>query len=861
MKKNMERFLGLVLVLCLMVSFLPAPAYAVLEEPQLNQPAIEKVEEITVINPLYADVVTEDDLLKPSGEMVAPAATESDYSESVEEIAAVVRKAMVARQTEFTFYYKAAAYDQTYLKFLVRAGMEHTGNPLEGDYLRWQYDGYKASIGIRTASDGNKLITARITMTYHSSQAQEAELDQAVDAFLATVDTAASDYQQIKTVYDYICANVTYDYDNLNDDNYNLKYTAYAAMINGTAVCQGYAVLFYRLALELGIDARLIAGSSKGDGNQDHGWNIVCLNGKYYNLDATWDAGETSYSWFLQSEEHFTRNYTGHIRSAEYDTAEFHAAYPMSQTDFDPSEVPADPNLVAEGTCGDGVFWRLTKDGMLTISGEGAMDSCSSANDQPWKDYAESITSVLVEGTVNNIGGYSFCGLENLDSVVLEEGVSSIGDYAFEGSGLTGIEFPESMESVGEGAFASCPLMEVILPVNLKTVDSKAFFDCDDLTAVVVPAGVEAIEQSAFGSCDALQIVLFEDDAPVMDDSAFESTAAAAYYPAINETWISDVMLDYGGTIDWIAYSTADVVASGWSGNTAWELTADGALIFSGEGAMKNYSNKTEMPWYPYLDQITCVVLNPGVTSVSNIAFYGMEHLARLVLPETVTTIGNYAFKGCTALESVTLPQSGLTRIGEAAFYGCSSLKEIDIPDSIYTIWEYTFKNCTALGKIGFPKNLIKIDQGAFENCPALNYVFIPGNTEIIGAWSFKACTNLAEVDMQWADATEIRDGAFKNCTVLTKITLPADIQVLGDSCFYGIGAATFTVPATVTSVEAWCFARASVKEIIFEGNAPTIGEGAFNKITLTAYHPAGDTTWTTAVMQNYGGTVTWKEK
>ena len=163
--------------------------------------------------------------------------------------------------------------------------------------------------------------------------------------------------------------------------------------------------------------------------------------------------------------------------------------------------------------------------------------------------------------------------------------------------------------------------------------------------------------------------------------------------------------------------------------------------------------------------------------------------------------------------------------------------------------------------KVGFPKNLIKIDQGAFENCSAMDYVFIPGNTEIIGAWSFKGCTNLAEVDMQWADATTIRAGAFKNCYVLATIHLPADIQVLGDSCFYGIGATTFTVPRTVTEIQAWCFARAKLTEIIFEGDAPTIGEGAFNKITLTASYPDGNATWTEEVMHNYGGTVTWTAK
>ena len=278
-------------------------------------------------------------------------------------------------------------------------------------------------------------------------------------------------------------------------------------------------------------------------------------------------------------------------------------------------------------------------------------------------------------------------------------------------------------------------------------------------------------------------------------------------------------------------------IASGWSGTTQWTLTADGTLTVYGEGKMKDYGYNGGQPWLAYADQIKSVVIEEGVTAV-----------------------GSGAFMNLTKLESVTLPRNGLSRIGEAAFYGCTSLKEIDIPDTVYTVFDYTFKNCASLEKVRLSRILVKVGQGAFENCTALDYIYIPGETEIIGAWSFKGCTDLAEVDMTWANATEIREGAFKNCASLTTVLFPGGIKKLGDSAFYGIGATSFTVPATVTEVGPWCFARAySMRSITFKGNAPKIGEGAFNKVTLTAYYPRGNGSWTTAVMQNYGGTVTWK--
>ena len=279
------------------------------------------------------------------------------------------------------------------------------------------------------------------------------------------------------------------------------------------------------------------------------------------------------------------------------------------------------------------------------------------------------------------------------------------------------------------------------------------------------------------------------------------------------------------------------VTASGWSGATQWVLTQEGELIVYGQGNMKNYGWTGGQPWAAYAGQVRSVVIEQGVKQV-----------------------GSGAFKDMTSLESVLLPTS-LKTIGIAAFYGCTALEEIVIPEGIYTVWEYTFKNCTSLETVSLPNTLIKIDQGAFEACTALGELYLPANVNIIGGWSFKGCTALTAVDMHDAVATEIRAGAFKNCTSLTNVILPGNIRTLGDSCFYGIGAEEFVLPTTVDNIGPWCFARSQLRQVTFEGDAPAIGEGAFNKITLTAYYPAGNATWNSMNMLNYGGTITWTAK
>ncbi len=133
-----------------------------------------------------------------------------------------------------------------------------------------------------------------------------------------------------------------YDYDHLYDSSYDLKYTAYAALVNGKAVCQGYACLFYRMMLEAGIDVRIITGNGGGGTDSNHGWNIVRLKGLYYNMDTTWDAGFSPeyYEFFLRC----TDNFEWHTRDSKYDTPEFHASYPMASSDY--VVVPSDISTV-----------------------------------------------------------------------------------------------------------------------------------------------------------------------------------------------------------------------------------------------------------------------------------------------------------------------------------------------------------------------------------------------------------------------------------------------------------------------------------------------------------------------------------
>ena len=415
----MKRTISFLLALVLTLGMVPFHAMA------LEPVAKFETETDTYINPLYADVITEDDLVQPCKEPHAELHADPVYATTFAEAGAQMRQPMVNREETIVVYYQTANYASSQHKDIFNAAVAHTGNPDEGDALRWVYAGYGVRIG-RSVRDGISYVTYTYTMTYYTTAEQEAELEEAMDALLSKVNPNDSKYEQFCTVYDYICENIVYDYDTLEDDDYKLKYTAYAAMINGTAVCQGYAVLLYQLALELGIDCRVITGIGNNGG---HGWNIVKFGDYYYNTDPTWDAiwyQELGYyNYFLQNEVNFTSNFTDHFRDAEYGTTEFHALYPISETNFEPEIEGGDSDYI-----GDGLIWELDDEGTLFITGSGEMIDY----DLPWLDRSSEITYVVIDEGVTRIGASAFAGCENLSIIAFLGDAPAFGDnYVFEG--------------------------------------------------------------------------------------------------------------------------------------------------------------------------------------------------------------------------------------------------------------------------------------------------------------------------------------------------------------------------------------------------------------------------------------------
>ena len=333
----------------------------------------------------------------------------------------------------------------------------------------------------------------------------------------------------------------------------------------------------------------------------------------------------------------------------------------------DPDPTPPSETIVASGTCGDNLTWKLDDEGTLTISGKGAMTEWVNSDSAPWKTYSNTINKVVIQPGVTSIGGHAFSKCKNLTSITIPEGVTSIGSDAFSGcSSLTSITIPEGVTSIGEYAFYACEnLKSITIPKSVTSIGNYAFGGCSSLTSITIPEGVTSIEGGVFYKCSSLTSITIPESVT---------------------------------SIGWYAFQGCSSLTS----------------ITIPEGV-------TSIGWYAFqgCSSLTSITIPEGVTSIGKNEFSGCKNLTSITIPEGVTIIEAEAFRGCSSLTSITIPE-GVTNIGENAFRGCSSLTSITIPKGVTSIEWGTFRGCSSLTSITIPERVTSIGEYAFYACDGL---------------------------------------------------------------------------------------------------------------------------------------------
>ena len=360
----------------------------------------------------------------------------------------------------------------------------------------------------------------------------------------------------------------------------------------------------------------------------------------------------------------------------------------------------------------------VLEDGVLTVSGSGAMADYSKESDAPW--YTERT---------------------QIKKIVISQGITR----------------------VGKENFVSCYYAEeVSFPQGLLTIGDAAFYDCSGIRSVVLPDSLVEIESGAFANCSGISEVSLGNGVQKLDDYAFQCASLKTVHIPASVTWIDPLAFFKNSSLESI-----DVDAANGS------YVSNNGVLFT--------KDMNTLCCYPLGRQESSYAVPEGVKKIASSAFLNCRTIRQVTFPGTLTEIGDWALNN-TPLESVVIPDSvttigygilqdctnltsvvignGATEVTYRMFENCSKLSQVTLGNNIKIIDNRAFWNCTALTDIALPEGLEEIGGAAFGYCTGLTSVTIPKSVKKIDSSAFYYCTN---VDLNVpSHLTQLEDGSYQ---------------------------------------------------------------------------------------------------
>ena len=241
---------------------------------------------------------------------------------------------LLSASTSIAYYGRNALASQTNKDALLYAydkivlGVENSAesisiyngtNPITQDEIKTVFDAYRRDhtehfwlgneYSIRYNTETVLSLTPGYTMSGKDLEMSKTAFNAAVSEMLIGITSSMSEYEREKLLHDRLAERISYDGTGTN------AHDSYGALVEGKAVCEGYAEAFQYLLQKVGIQSFIITGTSSNPASgipEGHAWNAVRIDGMYYHVDVTWDdQGENVfYAYFNKTTEAISEDHT-----------------------------------------------------------------------------------------------------------------------------------------------------------------------------------------------------------------------------------------------------------------------------------------------------------------------------------------------------------------------------------------------------------------------------------------------------------------------------------------------------------------------------------------------------------------------
>ncbi|MBE5809724.1 MAG: hypothetical protein E7318_02190 [Clostridiales bacterium] len=693
---------------------------------------------------------------------------------------------------------------------------------------------YIVLVNIRDQYEGALEVQSTFYMTVNAENSNEDALASKVAEIvsLCKASGAETDYAVALFMHDYLINNADYD------ETYS-NYFPDGVLLYGSGVCQSYATAYQILMEEMGIECLFVVGTSRGE---NHAWNIVKLDGIWYQVDCTWDdpiGGSEQHAYFLVTDEVLS---VDHVWDA--------AAYPecvdtrylvqndivfANQAEFIQKmnalvETGKIKNIIIYYSGTDQAFnqtkmmtivaaWMGQYAAADTIDGWqiGTLDSTNLRYRLSITLYEEAEVVDPYDGIADDFayrqenGGITIVEyLGNAADVVVPEYINglpviSLGSNAFcRNTAIKTVKLPNTLTTIEpgyfdvifysdmRGAFLGCTgLTSISIPGSVKTVSQYTFMGCTALAEVTLMEGVEKLELESFAGCSSLR------------ELQLPSTMQGIGQNALNDTLITHLYLpssmnDFstfagGDRLQWI-----DVDPQ----NTTF-TSVDGILYSDGGKKLCCYPRgRTDtvlnIPEGCETAEVSVIRRSSSFVEIRvPSTFYGIEEWGENPAGlEKVVVAGNNPYY--TAVDGVIYSKDMKTLV---CFPPSLKMTTYQMPDSVTQVSRRALERLQYVKRLVMSANLADLTNVYMGDSPALETVIYPESSQLTDIPTLQDCISLKHIQFP-PGIKRLETNMFLNCTSLKSIVLPEGLEEIGYQAFFGCTSLqNMTIPSTVITI------------------------------------------------------------